>query len=96
MFYPDEWYCREVGDVGICGTVAINSVKDADIVMSTGEMQKEMLTVRLWLRRKISICLYGRIRTEVLKFRPELLFIPVLLPIFLLKMQMRGELRHGK
>lgn len=40
---------------GICGTVAINSVKDADIVMSTGEMQKEMLTVRLWLRRKISI-----------------------------------------
>ena len=67
-----------------------------DIVMSTGEMQKEMLTVRLWLRRKISICLYGRIRTEVLKFRPELLFIPVLLPIFLLKMQMRGELRHGK
>ena len=41
-----------------------------------------MLTVRLWLRRKISICLYGRIRTEVLKFRRELLFIPVLLPIF--------------
>ena len=41
-------------------------------------------------------CLYGRIRTEVLKFRTELLFIPVLLPIFLLKMQMRGELRHGK
>lgn len=72
---------------GICGTVAINSVKDADIVMSTGEMQKEMLTVRLWLRRKISICLYGRIRTEVLKFRPELLFIPVLLPIFLLKIE---------
>lgn len=43
---------------------------------------KGMLTVRLWLRRKISICLYGRIRTEVLKFRTELLFIPVLLPIF--------------
>lgn len=39
---------------GICGTVAINSVKDADIVMSTGEMQKEMLTVRLWLRRKMT------------------------------------------
>ena len=71
-------------------------MNDADNVMSSGEMQKELLTFLLWLRRKISISLYGRIRTEVLKFRPELLFIPVLLPIFLLKMQMRGELRHGK
>ena len=71
-------------------------MKDADIVMSTGEMQKGMLTVRLWLRRKNFDLPVRTNKNGSFKIPDGTLVYTCFTSDFLLKMQMRGELRHGK